>query len=299
MYIPTWLIIIAIIAGTYFYSRLKKQGNLNDNMPQIFKQKFSYKLDIYIEPNWYKIYKKLHSAKSEKEFEKIFEEKHKKMEKDDTSSLWGRRYCFTEYYDSVSGLTTRFQRVIYQNGKQYFYPVDEFGNRGYIFESDSSSHLNIQDKNYEKKRNEHLKLSVQVGENFIRNDIFDKHIGVPRSDYEKENYLFLFPLGEVFNFLFTLGQKFHDRENKPIIKWPDNIEKKFKELGIKYEIFFDYEPTEFKIEKHDKELYEKLGKPKTALFGDEKGYLSSDEASYGVNLKIFRPSENNRIPTDS
>jgi len=34
-------------------------------------------------------------------------------------------------------------------------------------------------------------------------------------------------------------------------------------------------------------------------YGDDKGYLTSDEASYWVKLKIFRPSENDRIPTES
>lgn len=89
MYIPAWLIIGAIILGIYFYVKSKKQNPVNNNMPEIFKNKFSYKLDIHIEPNWYKIYKNLLGSKTEKEIEKILEEKHKKMEEDDTSSLWG------------------------------------------------------------------------------------------------------------------------------------------------------------------------------------------------------------------
>lgn len=301
MYIPAWLIISLIILGIYFFAKAKKQNPTNNSMPEIFKDKFSYKLDIHIEPNWYKIYKKLYGPKSEKEFEKIFEEKHKKMEKDDTSSLWGRRYYFTEYYDSASGLTTRFQRVLCQNGKQYFYPVDEFGDSGYIFESDSSLHVGIQDKNYEKKKDERQKLSVEVGEDFIRNDIFDKHIGGPKGswDYEKENYIFSFPLYEVFNFLLALGTRFHDTERNTIVEWPEHIQKKFKEAGIEYEKIFEFEPTLFDIEKHDKDFFEKTGRPKISLSSSDRfnsTYLKDKtDTYYGVELKLFRPGENDRV----
>jgi hypothetical protein len=290
MYIPTWLIIGVVILGIYYFVKSKKQNN----MTGIFKQNFSYKLDITLQPDWYKLYKKVSTPKSEKEWEKELEEKIKKS---DESDLWQRSYHFTEYYDSASGLTTRFQRIFLKNGKQLSLPVDEFGDFGYVFEADRELEFDKKDKdgNLESLRG---KLAFEITEDSIRNNVFDKHIG-GRSIPEKEDYLFNFPLYEVFNFLFTLGQRFHETEDKPIIKWPDNIEKKFKELGIKYETYFDYEPTQFDIEKHDKELYEKLGKPKIALYGDDKGYLTSDEASYWVKLKIFRPSENDRIPTES
>lgn len=294
MYIPIWLIIIVAITGIYFYSRTKKSGG--QNALGLFKQPFSYKLDISVEPNWYNLYKKIANPKSEKEFEKAVEEKIKKLEKDNESSLWGRRYLFTEYHDSVSGLTTRFQRVICPNGKQYFYPVNEFGDHGYVFDSDDKFDAH----EGEEERNARQKLSVNVGEDFIRNDIFDKYIGGRRSDfdYEKENYVFQFPLSEVFSFLFELGQRFHETEDNPVIKWPDQIEKKFKEYGIDYETHFEYEQELFDIEKHDKGFFEKWGKPKIALYGKrtENTYLvSKDKHYYGVELKLFRPDENERV----
>lgn len=299
MYIPTWLIIGAVILGIYYFAKSKKQ-NLNSNStPNIFKQNSSYKLDIHIEPNWYKLYKKLHGQKSDKEFEKIFEDKHKKMEKDNTSSLWGRRYYFTEYYDSTSGLTTRFQRVLCQNGKQYFYPVDEFGDAGYIFDSDSG--LNNLGEEDDEKREQRKKLSVEIGENFIRNDIFDKYIGGPKEswDFEKENYIFSFPLYEVFNFLLALGTRFHDTERNTIVEWPEHIQNKFKEAGIDYEKIFEFEPTLFEIEKHDKDFFEQIGRPKISSSSSDRfhsTYLKDkNDTYYGVELKIFRPGENNRI----
>lgn len=295
MYIPIWLIIGAVIFVIWHFN--KKQTTKNS--PAIFKQDFSYKLDIHIEPSWFVLYKKLSKGKSEKEIEKELESKIKKSE-DADADIYGRRYYFTEYYDSATGLKTRFQKVICLSGKQFFYPVDEFGDRGYFFESDLWGNKQNGEETDEERENR-KKLTIGIGEDYIRNYIFDKWKGGLRRDfeYEKENYLFQFPLSEVFNFLFTLGQKFHDTGDKTIIKWPDNIEKKFKELGIKYETYFDYEPTEFKIEELDETLYEKLEKPKVALYGNGKGYFSSEEAFYAVSLKIFRPSENDRIPNEN
>lgn len=217
MYIPAWLIIGAIIVGIYYFSKSRKGAVTSNNMSNIFKQNFSYKLDIYIEPNWFELYKKTSPGKSEKEIEKEFVEKSEKTE-DADDDLVGRRYFFTEYYDSATGLTTRFQRVFILVENSFSTPVDEFGDSGYFFRSD----WGLRNKESDKDRERRKKLTVDIGENYIRNDIFDKHIGGPRSefDYEKENYLFQFPLSEIFDFLFALGQRFHDTENKPIIKWP-------------------------------------------------------------------------------
>lgn len=301
MYIPFWLIVIAVIVGIVFYSRANKKSPTT-NMPPFLKQQFSYKLDIFIEPWWYKIYKKISNPTDEAKWEKETEKKIAALEKaeDGSDNLWGRRYLFTEYYDSTSGLTTRFQRIFYTNGEQKIFPVDEFGDRGYVFDEDSSlnaRHADLDDDARERRK----KLSVEIGEDFIRNEIFDKHIGGPRSDfdYEKENYVFRFPLYEVFNFLLALGTRFHGTEGNTMVKWPDQIEEKFKEHGVQYETQFEYEPTLFDIEKHDSAFYEKWGKPKITLSSSERfnsGYLTGGEGtSYSVSLKIFRPGENDRI----
>ena len=260
--------------------------------------KFSCGLDIHIEPWWFKPYKNASGEASEK---KLSKEKEKKSE-DVDPNLYGRRCYFTEYYDPSTGLTTRFQRTFFPSGKQAPYPVDEFGDRGYFFDCDSG--LGASANESDEKREQRKKLSIDIGDNFIRNDIFDKYIGGPRADfdYEKGGYLFAFPLHEVFNFLFALEQRFHETEANTVIKWPDAIEKKFQELGIKYETFFDYEPTEFNIEEHDKEFFEKWGKPKISLHSSERsgGHLASekDGTSFGVSLKMFRPGENDRIQSN-
>ena len=291
----------AIIVGIFLYLLISEQIkrvkrveetiglSKNQNEQEEYYRTPSYKLEVHIRPLWSRLYKIASGKKSEKVVSKEVETKEKKSEDKDLN-MFGRRYTFTEYYDSVTGLTTRFQRIFLPSGKQDFYPVDEFGDCGYFFDSDT-------------KINENDKLTVDVAESFIRNNIFDKYIGDVRSDfdYEKEDYLFQFPLDKIFNFLLALGQRFHGLERNTIIKWPDHIEKEFKELGIKYETSFDYEPNPFDIEKHDKEFYEKWGQPKITLSSSKRnnGYFKSekDGTSFGISLKIFRPGENDRVAT--
>jgi hypothetical protein len=299
MYIPFWLIIVGAIAAIYFFSKSKRESSTN--IPAKSMPNFSYKLDIYLEPWWYKIYKKISNPADEKLWDKETKKKIDNFEKskDMDSNLYGRRYLFTEYYDSASGLITRFQKVRFWSGEQKFYPVDEFGDRGYIFDEDSSMNASLDETDDARERRE--QLCVEIGENFIRNDIYDKHIGGPRLeiDYEKENYIFSFPLYEVFNFLFALGTRFHDTEKNRIIKWPDQIEKSFEEHGIRYETQFVYEPEEFDIKKHDADFYEKWGKPKVCLYSSDRSSSSyikgKEDTHYSVTLQIFRPGENDRI----
>jgi len=256
----------------------------------------SYKLEIGIEPNWNKIYKQIANPKDEETWKKAMAEKTASA---DFSGIWGRRYFFTEYYDAVSGLMSRFQRIISCDGKDKIYPVDEFADSGWVFDSDNS--LDYEDLNFDDAREHQNKLTVEVGESYIRNEIFDKHIGGPRADldYRPENYLFKFPLHEVINFLMALGTRFHGIENNTIIKWPSQIEKKFQESNIKYETHFDYEPKEFNIEEHDVDFYKKWGEPKICLYGGSRSAGSFLIGPYGthynIKLKIFRPGENSRF----
>lgn len=273
-------------------------------MNNIFTEPFSYKLDISLEPNWVAIYKKLSALESENEWEKLIQKKIDLLKEDEERSLFGRRYKFIEYYDSVSGITTRFQRILLNSGKQLFSATDEFGDRGFLVESDSNfSHLQNEKDSF-KKREARNKLSVEIGDSYIRNNIFDMYAGGLKSgfQYENEDYLFNFPIRDVFNFLFQLGQRFHGVERNMIIKWPDQIENKFKENNIEYETLFDYAPDELPLEVWDKAFYEKWGGPKVAkisIDSDIPGHWTvlktNDDTYYDVRLKIFRPGENDRI----
>ena len=183
----------------------------------------------------------------------------------------------------------------FNDGGQHSYPVDEFGDRGYVFGSDNKPDIN------DESRDARHKMSIEIKEDFIRNDIFDKYVGVPKIDldYEKENYLFRFPLYDVFNFLFALGQRFHSMEGKTIVKWPDQIEKRFEEFGIVHETDFECPPEIFDIEKHDRKIFEKWGKPKVSMYNGRRFrtgfFINKEKIYYTVNLEIFRPDENDRI----
>jgi hypothetical protein len=163
------------------------------------------------------------------------DEKLKKHDED--TDLWGRRYHFTEYYDSASGLITRFQQTTLANGKEHFATVDEFRDSGYSFLSDREVEWHNR-RNRDRKSEEDAtgKLAVEIEEDSIRNSIFDKNIGGP-SIPGRDDYLYGFPIYEVFNFLLALGRRFHETEGNAIIKWPNQIEEKLKRAGIKYETF--------------------------------------------------------------
>lgn len=291
-------VFIAVVVGTIYHFS-KKKGAMP--LPSVTKQNFSYRLDIHIEPNWIDMYAKLLGKKRDDKFyHKLLEEKFKSS--DPETDLMHRRYSFTEYYDSVSGLITRLQTTTLSDGKRRTFPVDEFGDRGYIFRSDLFADHSANESLEE--RAERDKVSVEVGDNFIRSGIYDKYIGGPKSsfDYEASDYIFRFPLSDVFNFLLALGTRFHGTEQNLIIKWPEQIEKRFKEFGIKYETQFDHEPDVFNIEKHDKEFFEQIGKPTISSSRNDSQFFNTyltteDNTHYSVSLKIFRPEENDRIGT--
>jgi hypothetical protein len=175
--------------------------------------------------------------------------------------IWGREYYFTEYYDSTSGLITRFKKII-KNNKEYFSAVDE----------------------------------LQDGE-FSGLEVTDDSITLS----EGMGMFFHFPLHKVFNFLIRLGQRFPGVEGHPIFKWPEHIESEFKKLGINQDRTFgthqQYEWDEKNIidfDKHDKDFFVEIGKPIVGGLDGGCGFQmfkGLNGTSYGVKLKIFLPSE--------
>jgi|GEM_PF-2383337 len=296
---------ISLILGIFLYLLLSGRierventmGLLNDynNVEGYNKNIVSYKLEIYISPDWFNIYKKLSGNSLDKEdFIKKIELQEKQSDNFE-SGLYGRNYKFTEYYNSGTGLITKFQSVRLRNGNEIFFVVDDFRDSGYIFSCDDplrNSTIDISSSD---------NLAIEIGEDFIRNEIFDKCIGGPRADfdYEEKNYLFKFPLYEIFNFLVVLGKKYHEAEKHVVIKWSDDIENKLQELGIKYEKRFDHEPKLVDIEGNDKEFFESCGKPQISLYSKDinlDSYFTTEEVSFfKINLTIFRPDENERF----
>lgn len=298
MEISAWLIVVVLLIILYQLSQGKKPKDISEVKQEATP--FSYKLEVNINPWWYNIYKKFYPEMSDEDFGNFIGTRIKDLEKESDKnywykSLWGTSYVFTEYYDSVSGLTSRFMRVFNRDETQNIYPVDDFSILGYVFGQDGE----ILDKNAsEEERNRKAKLNLEIGENFIRNDNFDPYIGGRKIafDYTKENYLFKFPLQKVFNFLLQLGNTHYGLEQNPIISWPDEITKYLTEQDIQYDISFEFEPDAYDLEQYKDNFTEKWVGQKIATRGEEKGSFTAEcIAYYSVNLKIFRPGENDRI----
>lgn len=74
-------------------------------------------------------------------------------------------------------------------------------------------------------------------------------------------------------------------------------------MGISTKNFDDYPESHiWEIEKHDKEFYELIGRPKISGFttdGCGSGYqnfkIDAEKISYQVKLKIFWPEEDSRV----
>ncbi|HPF95258.1 MAG TPA: hypothetical protein PLR08_01765 [bacterium] len=296
MYISSTVIAVVLAMAFYYFYNENKKTTKRSSIDTLPSQDFSYKLDIYIEPNWFAIYKKISRSESDEQAHALIEKAEAKS-KDVFSDLWGRRYRFTEYYDAASGLLMRFQNTTYRDGTQRYTSVDEFGDRGYVFDSDSRSSNRRDESKEEMSRRQ--ELSIEVGEDFIRNDIFDKYIGGRRYDYEKENYLLSLPLSDIFQFRYAIGQKFSGLEMETVVKWPEKIERIFEERKIKYELYTDYDPKLFDIEKEDAALFEKWGKPKITSYGGDghSSFLSDNYGNhFGVRLEMFRKGDNERLP---
>lgn len=248
---------------------------------QIIPQHFAYKLDVSLTPYWPMLAEKIAGSKTSKELDEMFAGR----DKDSEGGLYGSYYNFTEYYDTASGLTVRHQTSSIGD-KTHSNPVDEFLTYGSMFGHKMGSDVDRIKEN---------KYSIAITEDSIRNNCFDQHIGGFSSIGDKEDYLIIFPLDSIVKFLAEVGLRFHDVENNVVIKWPDHIENELKERGFTYNSRLEYEPTLFDVEKHDKDFYERNGRPKFSLYGGGDPVFECKEAEYRVSFKMFRPKNNDRL----
>ena len=245
------------------------------------QQHFAYKLDVSLTPYWPKLAEKIAGSKTSKELDEMFAGR----DKDSDAGLYGSYFHFTEYYDTASGLTMRFQTSAVGE-KTHTNPVDEFLAYGSMFGHKMGPNVDRVQEN---------KYSIAITEDSIRNNCFDQHIGGFSSYGAKEDYLVIFPLDSIVKFLAEVGLRFHDVEDNLVLKWPDHIEKELEEAGFSYDPRIEYEPTVFDIEKHDKDFYEKNGRPKFSLYGGDDAVFEGKEVEYRIKFKMFRPKNNDRF----
>jgi hypothetical protein len=241
---------------------------------------FSYRLKIAVEPQWAEIIKRVVGLKNEEE-QNQFGAKIKEHLQDDR--MLHRHYDFTEFFDSSTGLTQRFQRV-HIDGKTFSGFVGELRDAGYLFGRDSPLMPEDQREKYQ----------IGISEHSIHTECFDPHTGEYIS-FGGET-LFAFPIDAVLEFGVALQLRFPDLNMKHVLKWPDKIEKALESKETKFETMFDYTPDERNLESEDHEFFLRYGKPKIATVGVwPASYFMGPCCYYCVELEVFTPETAKRV----
>jgi hypothetical protein len=245
---------------------------------------FAYKLHIRIEPHWAAILKRIVQAASEEEYEEWISEHARNLQAD---RMLHSTFVFTEFFDFVSGLTIRhLDRNLDEKSFAGF--VDNFCCAGRMF----GGHPHIL-----RDRDE---FSLEITEHSIRNNCFDPNTGWRSWTTREEEFLLLFPLQSIFDFLLILLLRLEDVSVQRVVKWPNAIERELERRGIKYESYSGNEPTLINLEQVDSRFYKEFGGLAiaehdifpTPSFETEFAYLQ-------IDLKVFRPTGNDRIANSS
>jgi hypothetical protein len=206
---------------------------------------FSYRMKIRVEPHWDAIVNRIAGPNGSERVSELMQ-KAKAI-----PAIWNtlhRTYDFTEFFESRSGLTIRFQRINTRDGSREDF-VDEFRDCNQLFGWEEIV-----------PKSETNKFSVEVTEYSIRNECFDMFIGgiSPWMDGEK---FFVMPIEAMLEFVIALQILRVETTTRSIVKWPDKIEQAFKENGIKYEPSFDFDPELVPLEKEAPEFFRKYENP--------------------------------------
>jgi hypothetical protein len=233
---------------------------------------FSYRMKIRVEPNWDAIVKRILGPDASVGFSELM------GKAEAVPAIWKnlqRTYDFTEFFESRSGLTVRFQRT---NAREISYAnfVDEFRDCNRLF----GSGVIVPD-------DETNKFSVEVTERSIRNECFDQFIGgiSPWIDGEK---FFLIPIEAILEFVIALQLLLPETKTNSIIKWPDQIEQSLKKNDIKYEAPFSFKPNMVSIEQKAPEFFRTYGYPQVAAMeASPTPWFISECAYYALEIETF------------
>jgi hypothetical protein len=241
---------------------------VNASIPVVF----SYKFQARLEPKWHAIIKKVFGLGTEKEQlafgAKLSENPHEER-------MIGRRYDFTEFFDSSSGLTMRFQRTNTQT-QSWANFVGDFIDRGYLLEWGTP--LMPEERRHES--------GIEISESEIRIGC-NRDWGLRQMEGER---LFVIPINEMIEFSVALQLKFPYISTKQIVKWPEKIDNKLKKLGVTYNAgFADYEPEFMNIEKEDATFFSEHGRPQIATTESHWPSFDAEYAYYGFEVEVFTP----------
>lgn len=218
----------AIFIGGFLYWIISEQnkklrgiegGLLRDIMSQ--NKTPSYKLDIFLEPNWHEIIKKL--AKDNKtDVEKFITEieNDKKLSIVENKGLFGKYFHFVYFYDGVSHL-----EQVWSDYYKTF--VDEVEIRGKIFEGENIFSW-IGHKKYEDNN---ITNTLVMTAGFI-----GFHTSLPDGDVMDDDKLSVLPFGEIVNFFINLHKNIGIwGPMYKIKKFPQNLTQEFEKNKIKYD----------------------------------------------------------------
>jgi hypothetical protein len=235
---------------------------------------FSYRLKIAVEPQWAEIIKQVVGLRDHYE-QKEFAKKLTDLPDD---RMLHRHYDFTEFFDSQTGLTTRFQRL-HTNGKTHSGFVKEFADAGYLFGHNSPLVPEGQERKHQ----------IAVTEHGISMECFEPHTGQLDTVYGRPS-LFAFPIDAVVEFGVALQLRFSDLSTSHVIKWPHDIDGALQKKGTKYEDMWTYTPTEFNLEREDREFFLHYGKPKVAKTASWlTPYFMHPCCYFCIELEVFTP----------
>ena len=207
---------------------------------------FSYRMAIRIEPHWEAIVKRIVGPNGKERVSGLME---RAAAVPAILSNFSRTYDFTEFFESRSGLTIRFQRT---NSREVSHAsfVDTFRGCNQLFGSGAIV-----------PTDETNKFSIEVTEYSIRNECFDQFIGGISPWIDGEKFFFI-PLEAMLEFVIALQLLRPETKSNSIIKWPDQIEQSLKKNAIKYEASFDFDPEMVPLEKEAPEFSEGMETPK-------------------------------------
>ena len=192
----------------------------------------------------------------------------------ETDRMLNRTYDFTEFFDSRSGLTMRFQRT---NTRETTYSgfVSEFADRGYLLGWGSP---------LEPRNKKH---AIEVTELGIRNECFDEFIGDVSPLMDGEHF-FSIPLEAILEFSIALQLRFPEAKHNAIVKWPDKIDAALKSKETSYKARFDYAPDMMKLEQKDPEFFIKHGRPQVATTESfPTPSFNGECAFYALDVEVF------------
>jgi hypothetical protein len=235
------------------------------------KTPISYRLQVSVEPQWAEIIKRVVGFRDEHEQRDFGTKLRDHLSPD---RLLHRKYDFTEFFDSQSGLTIKYQRVSTPDTTYGFF-VREFCDAGHLFGWNNPL----------TPKEDAEKLELAISEDSIRTHCFDPHTGRRNT---MGPALCTLPLNAIVEFGVTLHRKLELNTNY-VLRWSDEIEAALRKANTKY-IHPDAPLAERKIEKKDHDFFTRYGHPKLAKYESWPApYFENPCCYYSVDLQVFTP----------